>query len=116
MAGEETNRRGGEQSIPRPEHVRDGDPAPWITLTPRQRSFALDTLAQRFAALGPAEPTPREPTLERASAVLAGLYEHDGELWVVLTRRSRNLRAHSGEVSFPGGRQDPGEDLFMTAL
>jgi 8-oxo-dGTP pyrophosphatase MutT (NUDIX family) len=48
--------------------------------------------------------------------VLAPLYEHDGEVWVVLTRRSWHLRAHKGEVSFPGGRQEPGESLWQTAL
>lgn len=51
-----------------------------------------------------------------ASAVLAPLYEHDGEVWLVLTRRSWHLRAHKGEIAFPGGRQDPGETLWETAL
>jgi 8-oxo-dGTP pyrophosphatase MutT (NUDIX family) len=56
------------------------------------------------------------PGIDRASAVLAALYEVDGELHVVLTRRTWEMRAHSGEVSFPGGRQDEGEDLWGTAL
>lgn len=60
--------------------------------------------------------SPREPSTDLASAVLAGLYEHEDDLWVVLTRRSESLRLHRGEVSFPGGRQEPGEDLFTTAL
>lgn len=53
------------------------------------------------------------------SAVLAGLYQEiagDGRPQVVLTRRSMQLRNHSGEVSFPGGRQEPGEELWVTAL
>jgi 8-oxo-dGTP pyrophosphatase MutT (NUDIX family) len=51
------------------------------------------------------------------SAVLAGLYEDvTGSAQVVLTRRSKALRSHSGEVSFPGGRQEPGEQLWVTAL
>ena len=50
-----------------------------------------------------------------ASAVLAPLYEHDGQTYVILTRRSAALRVHSGEVSFPGGRQEPGEHLADTA-
>ena len=51
------------------------------------------------------------------SAVLAGLYEDaSGAAQVVLTRRSKALRSHSGEVSFPGGRQEPGEELWVTAL
>jgi 8-oxo-dGTP pyrophosphatase MutT (NUDIX family) len=40
----------------------------------------------------------------------------DGDLHVVLTRRREDLRRHAGEVSFPGGRQDEGEDLRTTAL
>ena len=51
------------------------------------------------------------------SAVLVLLYEHRGEPWVVLTRRSWHLRHHAGEVSFPGGRREPGDaDLWATAL
>ena len=53
--------------------------------------------------------------MDRASAVLAPLYEHDGEAWVILTRRAAAMRVHSGEVSFPGGGQDQGEALSDTA-
>ena len=35
---------------------------------------------------------------------------------MLLTRRAGHLRAHRGEVSFPGGRSDPGETLLATAL
>ena len=35
---------------------------------------------------------------------------------MVLTRRSQHLRSHRGEVSFPGGRQELGEELWLTAL
>jgi 8-oxo-dGTP pyrophosphatase MutT (NUDIX family) len=36
---------------------------------------------------------------------------------VVLTRRRADLRSHAGEISFPGGRQDPQDgDLSDTAL
>ena len=53
----------------------------------------------------------------RASAVLAPLYEERGEVHVVLTRRAQHLRAHRGEVSFPGGGEDPTDvDLWATAL
>ena len=41
----------------------------------------------------------------------------DGGLHVVFTKRRDDLRRHPGEISFPGGRQDPGEtDLRDTAL
>jgi len=50
------------------------------------------------------------------AAVLVPLYLHDGDLHAVLTRRPTDMRRHGGEVAFPGGRQDPGEDLRTTAL
>jgi 8-oxo-dGTP pyrophosphatase MutT (NUDIX family) len=67
---------------------------------------------------GPTPPGPA-PRLVRPSAVLAPLYDHplpDGlggagatGAHVVLTRRTWGLRTHQGEVSFPGGRVEPGE-------
>jgi len=57
------------------------------------------------------------PEIDRASAVLAPLYEDGGELYVILTRRTWQMRSHQGEVSFPGGRCDEGDpDLWHTAL
>jgi 8-oxo-dGTP pyrophosphatase MutT (NUDIX family) len=45
------------------------------------------------------------------------LYVADGELHAVFTRRRSDLRRHAGEISFPGGRQDPQDaDLVATAL
>lgn len=40
----------------------------------------------------------------------------DGQAGVLLTRRSWRLRNHSGEISFPGGRLDPGETPREAAL
>ncbi len=50
------------------------------------------------------------------SAVLVAMFEESGETRVILTRRSGNLRFHQGEVSFPGGRCDPGESSAQCAL
>jgi 8-oxo-dGTP pyrophosphatase MutT (NUDIX family) len=51
------------------------------------------------------------------AAVLVPLYVADDELHAVLTRRQRDLRRHPGEISFPGGRAEEGEDdLRATAL
>lgn len=95
--------------------VHEGDPAPWAHLPADRRRIDLADLSRRFADLGPARRSPREGHVDRASAVLAPLYEHGGEAYVVLTRRSSALRVHSGEVSFPGGGQDAGEPLADTA-
>lgn len=49
--------------------------------------------------------------------MLVPLYVHDGAAHLVFTRRRDDLRRHAGEVSFPGGRQDPEDpDLQVTAL
>jgi 8-oxo-dGTP pyrophosphatase MutT (NUDIX family) len=48
--------------------------------------------------------------------VLAPIFDENAAAWVVLTRRSQHLRTHKGQVSFPGGRQDPGETLIEAAL
>jgi 8-oxo-dGTP pyrophosphatase MutT (NUDIX family) len=52
----------------------------------------------------------------RPSAVLVALLEGEHGCEVVLTTRARHLRHHSGEVSFPGGRMDPGEAAIDAAL
>lgn len=49
--------------------------------------------------------------------MLVAVWEQDGALGTVLTRRRSDLRRHAGEISFPGGRRDPGEpELVLTAL
>lgn len=50
------------------------------------------------------------------AAVLIGLVEREAGYNVLLTRRSDTLRRHTGQVAFPGGRQDPGETAWETAL
>ena len=35
---------------------------------------------------------------------------------VILTVRREHLRAHAGQIAFPGGRLDPGEDAIAAAL
>jgi len=56
-----------------------------------------------------------QPGLIRA-AVLIPLFKKEGEYYVLLTRRTDEVRHHKGQISFPGGRQDHGEDLLATAL
>src|ERR1700749_1040172 len=51
------------------------------------------------------------------AAVLLPLYGWPEQPGLTLTERRADLRRHAGEVSFPGGRQDPGDaDLEATAL
>lgn len=43
------------------------------------------------------------------AAVLAPLVVRDGALNVIFTVRAAHLTKHAGQISFPGGRQDPGD-------
>jgi 8-oxo-dGTP pyrophosphatase MutT (NUDIX family) len=55
----------------------------------------------------------------REAGVLVLIYpEQDGALHIVLTRRTDTLRGHHrGQISFPGGQRDPGDESFAaTAL
>lgn len=45
----------------------------------------------------------------RAAAVLIGLVPRPSGIQVLLTRRTEGLRHHPGQVSFPGGRIEPGD-------
>lgn len=51
------------------------------------------------------------------AAVLVPLYGWPARPGLVFTQRRADLRRHAGEISFPGGRRnEPGEDLRVTAL
>ena len=53
----------------------------------------------------------------RKAAVLLGLFDYTGETHLAFIRRAATLRSHSGEIAFPGGAVDPGDDsVVMTAL
>lgn len=109
--------RGGPQVIPRPSAAKPGGPPPWASLASEARRPTVDAIRAALSAVGAPEPSIVEARGQRAgSAVLAPLYEHDGEAWIVLTRRTMELRSHSGQVSFPGGRREPGETLLEAAL
>jgi 8-oxo-dGTP pyrophosphatase MutT (NUDIX family) len=52
----------------------------------------------------------------RPAAVLLPIVDRSEELTVLLTLRSADLRAHSGQVAFPGGKIDAGETPREAAL
>jgi 8-oxo-dGTP pyrophosphatase MutT (NUDIX family) len=71
----------------------------------------------RAALLDPREAALMEVAGSATAAVLAPLFERDGELHAVFTRRPTHLRLHAGQISFPGGRREPHDaDLTQTAL
>jgi 8-oxo-dGTP pyrophosphatase MutT (NUDIX family) len=52
-----------------------------------------------------------------AAAVLIPLFERDGEACMWLVRRPTSMRSHAGQVAFPGGKSDSGDQsLLATAL
>lgn len=59
---------------------------------------------------------PQQDGEPRQGAVLILLYEKDGEVHVVLTRRRDDLAAHAGQISLPGGRREGRETLEEAAL
>jgi 8-oxo-dGTP pyrophosphatase MutT (NUDIX family) len=51
------------------------------------------------------------------AAVLLALTDNDSDPELIFTRRASHLNKHSGQVAFPGGKQDPeDESLYKTAL
>jgi 8-oxo-dGTP pyrophosphatase MutT (NUDIX family) len=70
----------------------------------------------RELLLEPAEAAELEAHGRTEAAVLVPMHgwpEHPG---LVFTERRSDLKRHAGEISFPGGRRDEGEDLLDTAL
>ncbi len=52
----------------------------------------------------------------RVAAALVLVYPHAREWHVALTLRGSWMRQHTGQVSLPGGRVDPGESIQQAAL
>jgi 8-oxo-dGTP pyrophosphatase MutT (NUDIX family) len=51
--------------------------------------------------------TARQSATATAAAVLVPIVDHPSGLTVIFTQRTSHLKAHSGQVSFPGGRAEP---------
>ena len=121
-----------------PTRLLLGGPPPWAALPiERRRPVRLHAVLAALGAAGQLGPgpegssaSPEDPLAPwrrllpggastgdaSAAAVLVALFEERGEARVVLTRRSPELRTHRGQVSFPGGRMDDGEDAVVAAL
>src|SRR5208282_5444764 len=92
-------------------HIREAlDPSP---STPEEDMHwlagASPEVVARMRASLPARRTP--------AAVLVPLVERPGGMMVLLTQRSTTLKDHAGQISFPGGRIEPGDaDAWHAAL
>jgi len=100
----------GQQIIPRPPVWSLGPSAPW---TPGAELTLAQVLGAVPDVVSPVQPVSGE---SRPSAVLVLLTDVGDGPEMLLTRRSWEMRSHRGEVSFPGGRMDPGETALDTAL
>ena len=67
----------------------------------------------RLAELSPVRLT---EGFTRQAAVLMPFFEEDGELHLLLTRRTDEVETHKGQISFPGGMREDGETLERTAI
>ena len=120
------------QTLPDPDDIQPGGPAPWSTLpVTARRGLSLELVEARLHdarhhlsnSEPPGDAGERDVVADGAlqpishrSAVLVALFEEEGETHVVLTRRSFQLRLHRGEIALPGGRSDAGETPVETAL
>jgi 8-oxo-dGTP pyrophosphatase MutT (NUDIX family) len=83
-----------------------------MTESPSAHSWIFE-LRSRLAS-----PPPRRlpASQARPASVLVPLYVDNGELWMLLTKRAETLPHHRGQIAFPGGGREIGEDAWQAAL
>lgn len=65
---------------------------------------------------GAAQQSERDlPQALRPAAVLVPIIDRPGEATVLFTERATNLRSHSGQIAFPGGKIDDVDDGVLGA-
>jgi 8-oxo-dGTP pyrophosphatase MutT (NUDIX family) len=79
-----------------------------------ERSRSSSELRQLL--LDPAEAAELEAHGRTEAAVLVPMHGWPDHPGLVFTERRSDLKRHAGEISFPGGRRDEGEELIETAL
>ena len=61
-------------------------------------------------------PAPPPGDGDPRAAVLASVYEDEGDIRLILIRRPVHMPTHGGDLAFPGGKPEPGESPLDTAL
>lgn len=77
---------------------------------------ALAHEPMRAVPVGDLTPNFQHKLPPKPGAVLILLYEEDGHIKFPLIVRPEYPGAHSGQISLPGGKAEPGEDAIQTAL
>ena len=74
----------------------------------------LDSIKQKLEQINLTDPT----KYKKACVLILLIKDNDDEEYKILfTKRSEQLKTHSGEVSFPGGKWEEGDsNLYQTAL
>ena len=74
----------------------------------------LDSIKQKLEQINLTDPT----KYKKAGVLILLIKDNDDEEYKILfTKRSEQLKTHSGEVSFPGGKWEDGDsNLYQTAL
>ena len=70
----------------------------------------------RGVLLDPSQAEALEAHGRTEAAVLVPMHGWPNNPGLVFTERRSDLKRHAGEISFPGGRRDGGEELLDTAL
>lgn len=86
-----------------------------MTLADRLRAALVEDHGTALEPGDFAELATRPDDAMAAAAVLVAVTDRP-EPGVILTQRTDTLRHHPGQVAFPGGRIDPGEDAIAAAL
>jgi 8-oxo-dGTP pyrophosphatase MutT (NUDIX family) len=75
-----------------------------------------EAVARIRATLAARGPLPLTVPGFRPAAVLVPLLDRPGGPTLLFTRRTEQVPSHKGEISFPGGAREPGEDAVSAAL
>jgi 8-oxo-dGTP pyrophosphatase MutT (NUDIX family) len=66
--------------------------------------------------LAPEEALELDAHGSKEAAVLVPVFDWDSDPGLIFTERRHDMRRHAGEISFPGGRPEPGETPVECAL
>lgn len=112
------------QVVVRPEGTLPPRTLEWISSSPLASGVRTSLVEQVMSDFSPKTLTteyPMEPSLllpksSGRAGVLIPIFDRRGFAHMILTRRSRSLRTHAGEIAFPGGKLEPGETPEQAAI